>query len=80
MFCVEVLRRKSSRLVRRKLSVNHWAKNMNHTLVSVDGVSVSRRNSAATARSSGQPATVSGEAGGRWRPVNCGSFSPVHVV
>ena len=67
---MEVFWRKSSRLVRRKLSTNHCAKNMNQTLVSVDLISWSRRYSAFTSLSEGSAAMNSGSAGGRWRPVN----------
>jgi len=54
--------------VRRKLSVNHCAKNMNITDVSVETTISSRRKSATTSASEGSAAWASGVAGGRWRP------------
>ena len=66
--------------VRRKLSVNHWAKSRNITLVSADGVSCpgGRRKSSSTSASvgsAGHPA-----AGGRWRPVNDRSVRLIQLV
>jgi hypothetical protein len=64
--------------VRRKLSVNHCAKNMNMTLVSVEGWKLFRRNRSTTAAGSGSVDWSS--LGGRCRPVQVRSVRPRHVV
>jgi hypothetical protein len=71
--------RQSLRSVRRKLSVNHWAKSRNMTLVSSDGTSRpgGRRNSSSTSASLGSGRSAGG---GRWRPVKDRSVRLTHVV
>jgi hypothetical protein len=72
--------RQSPRSVRRKLSVNHWAKSRNMTLVSSDGTSSpgGRRKSSSTSASDGSGR--SGGAGGRCRPVKDRSVRLTQVV
>ena len=61
--------------------MNHCAKNMNSTLVSVDGrIGPVRRKSPATSASSGSPAISAAATGGRCRPLQVRSVELCQLV